>query len=303
MSPAIAQLEAQHNVASATRSTGPQARHRRASLADNSVVWTDYGRLATQLCQQRCRAVAQHSQVPCFTAPQTYHPSRVRGTHQPHSRPQQSRAALFQGAEPKNAAPKARVNAKCSKTNTQGPEEGDGAESRTRRPRTPPPPWTTPDSRKKREARPGLSAQALAAPKPTKAEKRRRRRRRRRARRPRPRLRRLSPVRRRRPRSTRRPGGVPRGPGASAPRRRRPRAATTRSTRRRSEGSRTFPRTCKDGFDQGRHHGFGVTGTAEVEVETDSAEPNACAEEAASAARVNALPVSSAILPRIASDA
>ena len=46
-------------------------------------------------------------------------------------------------------------------------------------------------------------------------------------------------------------------------------------------------------------HGFGVTGTAEVEVETDSAaNQRLCAEEAAKRRRaVNALPVSSAILP------
>ena len=46
-------------------------------------------------------------------------------------------------------------------------------------------------------------------------------------------------------------------------------------------------------------HGFGVTGTAEVEVETDSAaNQRLCAEEAARRRRaVNALPVSSAILP------
>ena len=46
-------------------------------------------------------------------------------------------------------------------------------------------------------------------------------------------------------------------------------------------------------------HGFGVTGTAEVEVETDSAaNARLCAEEAAKRRRaVNALPVSSAILP------
>ena len=46
-------------------------------------------------------------------------------------------------------------------------------------------------------------------------------------------------------------------------------------------------------------HGFGVTGTAEVEVETDSAaNARLCAEEAAKRRRaVNALPVSSALLP------
>ena len=46
-------------------------------------------------------------------------------------------------------------------------------------------------------------------------------------------------------------------------------------------------------------HGFGVTGTAEVEVETDSAaNQRLCAEEAAKRRRaVTALPVSSAILP------
>jgi len=46
-------------------------------------------------------------------------------------------------------------------------------------------------------------------------------------------------------------------------------------------------------------HGFGVTGTAEVEVATDSAaNQRLCAEEAAKRRRaVNALPVSSAILP------
>ena len=52
-------------------------------------------------------------------------------------------------------------------------------------------------------------------------------------------------------------------------------------------------------FAKGGTHGFGVTGTAEVEVETDSAaNARLCAEEAAKRRRaVNALPVSSAILP------
>ena len=52
-------------------------------------------------------------------------------------------------------------------------------------------------------------------------------------------------------------------------------------------------------FAKGGTHGFGVTGTAEVEVETDSAaNQRLCAEEAAKRRRaVNALPVSSAILP------
>ena len=52
-------------------------------------------------------------------------------------------------------------------------------------------------------------------------------------------------------------------------------------------------------FAKGGTHGFGVTGTAEVEVETDSAaNQRLCAEEAARRRRaVNALPVSSAILP------
>ncbi len=52
-------------------------------------------------------------------------------------------------------------------------------------------------------------------------------------------------------------------------------------------------------FAKGGTHGFGVTGTAEVEVETDSAaNVRLCAEEAAKRRRaVNALPVSSAILP------
>jgi hypothetical protein len=52
-------------------------------------------------------------------------------------------------------------------------------------------------------------------------------------------------------------------------------------------------------FEKGGTHGFGVTGTAEVEVETDSAaNQRLCAEEAAKRRRaVNALPVSSAILP------
>ena len=52
-------------------------------------------------------------------------------------------------------------------------------------------------------------------------------------------------------------------------------------------------------FAKGGTHGFGVTGTAEVEVATDSAaNQRLCAEEAAKRRRaVNALPVSSAILP------
>ena len=52
-------------------------------------------------------------------------------------------------------------------------------------------------------------------------------------------------------------------------------------------------------FAKGGTHGFGVTGTAEVEVKTNSAaNQRLCAEEAAKRRRaVNALPVSSAILP------
>ena len=52
-------------------------------------------------------------------------------------------------------------------------------------------------------------------------------------------------------------------------------------------------------FAKGGTHGFGVTGTAEVEVATESAaNQRLCAEEAAKRRRaVNALPVSSAILP------
>ena len=65
------------------------------------------------------------------------------------------------------------------------------------------------------------------------------------------------------------------------------------------EGLEDVSKDAERAFAKGGTHGFGVTGTAEVEVETDSAaNARLCAEEAAKRRRaVNALPVSSAILP------
>ena len=65
------------------------------------------------------------------------------------------------------------------------------------------------------------------------------------------------------------------------------------------EGLEDVSKDAERAFAKGGTHGFGVTGTAEVEVETDSAaNQRLCAEEAAKRRRaVNALPVSSAILP------
>ena len=65
------------------------------------------------------------------------------------------------------------------------------------------------------------------------------------------------------------------------------------------EGLEDVSKDAERAFEKGGTHGFGVTGTAEVEVETDSAaNQRLCAEEAAKRRRaVNALPVSSAILP------
>ena len=65
------------------------------------------------------------------------------------------------------------------------------------------------------------------------------------------------------------------------------------------EGLEDISQDVERAFAKGGTHGFGVTGTAEVEVETDSAaNQRLCAEEAAKRRRaVNALPVSSAILP------
>ena len=65
------------------------------------------------------------------------------------------------------------------------------------------------------------------------------------------------------------------------------------------EGLEDISQDAERAFAKGGTHGFGVTGTAEVEVETDSAaNARLCAEEAAKRRRaVNALPVSSAILP------
>ena len=65
------------------------------------------------------------------------------------------------------------------------------------------------------------------------------------------------------------------------------------------EGLEDISQDVERAFEKGGTHGFGVTGTAEVEVETDSAaNQRLCAEEAAKRRRaVNALPVSSAILP------
>ena len=65
------------------------------------------------------------------------------------------------------------------------------------------------------------------------------------------------------------------------------------------EGLEDISQDAERAFEKGGTHGFGVTGTAEVEVETDSAaNQRLCAEEAAKRRRaVNALPVSSAILP------
>ena len=65
------------------------------------------------------------------------------------------------------------------------------------------------------------------------------------------------------------------------------------------EGLEDISQDAERAFAKGGTHGFGVTGTAEVEVETDSAaNQRLCAEEAAKRRRaVNALPVSSAILP------
>ena len=65
------------------------------------------------------------------------------------------------------------------------------------------------------------------------------------------------------------------------------------------EGLEDVSKDAERAFAKGGTHGFGVTGTAEVEVATDSAaNQRLCAEEAAKRRRaVNALPVSSAILP------
>ena len=65
------------------------------------------------------------------------------------------------------------------------------------------------------------------------------------------------------------------------------------------EGLEDISQDAERAFAKGGTHGFGVTGTAEVEVETDSAaNARLCAEEAAKRRRaVNALPMSSAILP------
>ena len=65
------------------------------------------------------------------------------------------------------------------------------------------------------------------------------------------------------------------------------------------EGLEDVSKDAERAFEKGGTHGFGVTGTAEVEVATDSAaNQRLCAEEAAKRRRaVNALPVSSAILP------
>jgi hypothetical protein len=65
------------------------------------------------------------------------------------------------------------------------------------------------------------------------------------------------------------------------------------------EGLEDVSKDAERAFAKGGTHGFGVTGTAEVEVETDSAaNARLFAEEAAKRRRaVNALPVSSAILP------
>ena len=65
------------------------------------------------------------------------------------------------------------------------------------------------------------------------------------------------------------------------------------------EGLEDVSKDAERAFAKGGAHGFGVTGTAEVEVATDSAaNQRLCAEEAAKRRRaVNALPVSSAILP------
>ena len=65
------------------------------------------------------------------------------------------------------------------------------------------------------------------------------------------------------------------------------------------EGLEDISQDVERAFAKGGTHGFGVTGTAEVEVATDSAaNQRLCAEEAAKRRRaVNALPVSSAILP------
>ena len=65
------------------------------------------------------------------------------------------------------------------------------------------------------------------------------------------------------------------------------------------EGLEDVSKDAERAFAKGGTHGFGVTGTAEVEVATDSAaNQRLCAEEAARRRRaLNALPVSSAILP------